>query len=332
MKTFVIAEAGANHNRDWKTATQLIDVAVQAKSAAVKFQTYSADTLYAQTAKDVDGLINVHELIKNNELPRSWQKDLKKYCDDKNIEFMSTPFDNKAVDELFNIGVKRLKIAGFEATDPRFVRYIAQTGLPLIVSAGIGCSLNKIQDIMRWIKEENLQPDITILHCNNAYPTPMSDICLGQMLLIKKEYPAVKIGLSDHTLGILIPPVAVALGAQVIEKHYTLDKSHPGPDHSFAIEPEELKNMINNISDIESSLRVQEKLYTNSEENHVQARRSVVTLSNVKKGTTASANNITTMRPLVDEAIPAEDFYSCLGKKFSSNLGPNAIIKKHHLE
>lgn len=173
MKTFVIAEAGANHNRNFNQALSLIDVAAKANATAVKFQTYSSETLYSKNTPDFAGYKNIPKLIKDIELPRSWQKDLKLYCDDKNIEFMSTPFDEKAVDELYDLGVKRFKIAGFEATDPRFVKYVASTGLPLIITAGIGMDLESISDLIGWVKEENKNPDLTILHGNNAYPTPL---------------------------------------------------------------------------------------------------------------------------------------------------------------
>jgi len=326
MKTFVIAEAGANHNRSWDKATKLIDVAVEARASAVKFQTYSSETLYAKNTPDFGKYKNINKLIKDIELPREWQKDLKKYCDNAGIEFMSTPFDNKAVDELFDIGVKRFKIAGFEATDPRFVRYIAQTQLPLVISAGIGCSLNKIKDIISWVKKENSHPDITILHCNNAYPTPISDICLNQIKLIKKTYPSIKVGLSDHTLGILTPPIAVALGAHIIEKHYTLDRTMDGPDHGFALEPNELKQMISNISDVESSLGIKDKPYTPSEKNMIQAQRSVVAAKNIKKGDVLSVDNLTTMRPFLPNSISASGFYSILEKKAARYIAQHTIL------
>ena len=261
-RTFIVADVGANHNRDLVQAMRLIDVAVDAKVDAVKFQTYSSETLYSKYTPDFAGYENITKLIKDIEMPRDWHKVLKSKCDDSGIEFMSTPFDEKAVDELFELGVKRFKIAGFECTDPRFVKYVASTKLPLIISLGIGTNVDTLFKIQRWILDldEVLEvhlgtydfsdnPDITYLHCNNAYPTPMEDINLGQMKSMKsycdyhKWFANTKIGLSDHTEGILIPPIAVSMGAEVIEKHFTLDRSLSGPDHSFAIEPNELKNV-----------------------------------------------------------------------------------------
>jgi len=150
-KTFIIGEAGANHNREWELAKKLVCAAVESKCDAVKFQTYSSETLYSKNTPNFAGYENINDLIKSIELPRSWQKDLKLYCDDMGIEFMSTPFDEKAVDELYEIGVKRFKIAGFECTDPRFVKYVASTGLPLIISLGIGTSIETMFQIQRWI-------------------------------------------------------------------------------------------------------------------------------------------------------------------------------------
>ncbi len=199
-KTFIIAEAGANHNRDWDMATQLITEAANAGADAVKFQTYSAETLYSRYTPDFAGYKNIPKLIKNIELPREWQRDLKLYCDDLGIEFMSTPFDERAVDELYNLGVKRLKIAGFEATDPRWVKYVASTGLPLIISLGTGANHNIITEVQQWILGPEVMgdprihlgtfdfsnnPDVTYLHCNSAYPTPLSDINLGSITVFK---------------------------------------------------------------------------------------------------------------------------------------------------
>ena len=152
MSVFVIAEAGANHNRNFKQAISLIDVAKSAGADAVKFQTYTSETLYSRNTPDFAGYKDISKLIKDIELPREWQKHLKFYCDEVGIEFMSTPFDERAVDELVALGVKRLKISGFESTDPRFVRMVASAGLPIIVSAGIGNNILSINNIISWIK------------------------------------------------------------------------------------------------------------------------------------------------------------------------------------
>ena len=320
MKTFIIAEAGANHNRKWDLATQLIDAALEARCDAVKFQTYSSETLYSKNTPDFANYKNIPELIKSIELPREWQKDLKSYCDDSGIEFMSSPFDEKAVDELFDLGVKRLKIAGFEATDPRFVRYAASTKLPLIITAGIGVDISVMRNIVEWVLLENPNADLTFLHGNNAYPTPFSDINLGQIKEIKNaDFRC------DIKVGILTPPVAVALGAEVVEKHYTLDRKLEGPDHPFAIEPNELSQMVSNIRTIETALGTKDR-FTQSEKNFKNACRSVVTKGKILKGETFNLDNLTTKQPMVEGAIPAIDFFDTLGTQATVDLEDDHIL------
>tara|TARA_B110000196_G_C21129822_1_gene657862 strand:+ start:999 stop:2006 length:1008 start_codon:yes stop_codon:yes gene_type:complete len=327
-ETFVIAEAGANHNRIQSQAFELIDIATTSGANAVKFQTYSSDTLYSKYTPDFAGYTNISKLIKDIELPRAWQKDLKSYCDDKGIEFMSTPFDEKAVDELYDLGVKRFKIAGFECTDPRLVKYVSSTKLPLIISVGIGTNLSMMEEIKSWILEVNNKPDITFLHCNNAYPTPFKDINLRQMVnMINLDLEYVKIGLSDHTEGILIPPIAVAMGAKVIEKHYTINRSLPGPDHPFAIEPDELVNMVKNIRTTETTLNTKPDGYTDSEQAFSMARRSVIVKGDVKKGDKITLENITTKRPFLENSVPAIEYYNILGKYFNKDLPDDHILK-----
>jgi N,N'-diacetyllegionaminate synthase len=308
-KITIIAEAGANHNRDWDTAVRLIRAAVDAECDIAKFQTYSSETLYSKSTPDFAGYKNINKLIKDIELPRAWQKDLKLCCDDLGIEFMSTPFDEKAIDELYKIGVKRFKISGFESTDPRIVRYAASTKLPLIITAGIGTDLKTIEVIYNWVKDENSNPDITFLHGNNAYPTPFEDINLGQIQEIKNLKLPINVGLSDHTLGILIPPIAVALGASTIEKHYTLDRNMPGPDHPFAIEPDELLEMVKNIRTTELCLGNKHGKNTESEESFIKATRSVVSKRVIKKGELITLDNLTTKRPFLENCVPARALY-----------------------
>lgn len=333
MKTFIIAEAGANHNQDWQLAKKLVSAAKNANCDAVKFQTYSSETLYSKNTPNFAGYENINDLIKSIELPRSWHKDLKLYCDDLGIEFMSTPFDNKAVDELYEVGVKRFKIAGFEATDPRFVKYVASTKLPLIVTAGIGCSIETVKEIYDWILSENSNPDVTFLHGNNAYPTPVEDINLGQMLKIKSLDLPVSVGLSDHTEGILIPPVAVSLGASTIEKHFTLDRKMKGPDHPFAIEPKELIQMVNNIRSVESSLGFKNEKYTKSEGKGFQkARRSIVSKRAIRAGEVITEENVTTKRPFLENCISASEYYNIIGKKATKNIAKDETLKTGDLK
>jgi sialic acid synthase SpsE len=254
MNTFVIAEAGANHNKNFNQALALIDVAVESGASACKFQTYSSNTLYSKNTPNFAGYTNINKLIDDIALPREWQKDLKQYCDERGIEFMSTPFDEQAVDELVNLGVKRLKIAGFESTDFRFVEMVASSRLPLVISLGIGFEMNYLGKIFEIANKYG--NDLTLMHCNNAYPTPMQDAGLKsvQSLAFDHRY---KTGFSDHTMSTLTPALAVAMGATVIEKHFTLSQHLPGPDHPFALEPNQLKEMVDLIKQAELTITPQ---------------------------------------------------------------------------
>lgn len=344
MKTFVIAEAGANHNRNFNQAKALIDVASNSGASACKFQTYSSETLYSKHTPDFAGYTNINKLIKDIELPREWQKDLKQYCDESGIEFMSTPFDEKAVEELIDIGVKRLKISGFESTDFRFVEMVASTKLPLIISLGIGFHSNfitgdKDTDLIRLFeiinKHEN---DLTLLHCNNAYPTPIEDCGLYSVKRLSSytQKPPIgapwklpfKTGLSDHTRATSIPAIAVALGADVIEKHFTLSRNLSGPDHSFALEPTELKQMISLINKTEKSMDSPSGQYSKSEIPFISARRSVVAKRKIKKGEEFTANNITTKRPFLKGNVVASEWFNILEKTASADYNIDDFIRE----
>jgi len=331
MSVFVIAEAGANHNRDFNQALTLIDIAKHAGANAVKFQTYSSETLYSKNTPDFAGYKNINKLIKDIELPREWQKDLKSYCDDIGIEFMSTPFDEAAVEELLSLGVKRMKISGFESTDPRFVKMVAASGLPVIVSAGIGSNASSIKNIINWISEEQNEPDITILHCNNAYPTPDSDINLNRIDSLIDLYPSIKVGLSDHTAGTLAPSLAVAKGATCIEKHYTISRRLPGPDHSFALEPAELKFMIENIRLAEEMCTDTQMFLTDSEDKFSKGMRSVVASVKIKKGEILTRENLTTKRPFITGNIHASKYYEALGRKTTLNIEKDDFVQERAL-
>lgn len=344
MKTFVIAEAGANHDRKFEQAINLVDVAKGAGASAVKFQTYSSETLYSKNTPDFAGYKNINKLIKDIELPREWQKELKGYCDYAGIEFMSTPFDESAVEELVDLGVKRLKIAGFESTDPRFVRMVASTKLPIIFSAGIGSTLRSIQETISIIREEHEMADITVLHCNNAYPTPIEDINLNQLDKIKEQFlpakmggvwfrnygtdQAIKMGLSDHTLETFTPSLAVAKGATCIEKHFTLCNSLEGPDHKFAMPPEKLRIMIDMIKETELMCQSTNHDVTNSEKLFTKAMRSVVASKTIKKGEVLTLQNLTTKRPYLEDSIAAKEYYNIIGNTAGCDIEIDAILKE----
>ena len=322
--TFIIAEAGANHNRNFNQALALIDVAVEAGASACKFQTYSSETLYSKNTPDFAGYKNINKLIKDIELPREWQKDLKQYCDEKNIEFMSTPFDEKAVDELVNLGVKRLKIAGFESTDFRFVEMVASSKLPLVISLGIGFEMNYLDKIFEIANKYS--NNLSFMYCNNAYPTPIEDAGIAIIRQLAQDI-RYNWGLSDHTESTLTPSLAVAAGATMIEKHFTLSKRLPGPDHPFALEPNELKEMIQHIKFTEKAISKQTiDGISPSEQPFKQAMRSVVAKKPIKIGEEFTVDNITTKRPFLEGNIPASEFKHILGNKALKNYNEDNFI------
>lgn len=317
METFIIAEAGANHNRNFKQALKLIDVAKESGANAVKFQTYSSETLYSKNTPDFAGYKNINKLIKDIELPREWQKDLKQYCGEKDIEFMSTPFDEKAVNELMNLGVKRLKISGFESTDFRFVDMVASSKLPLVISLGIGFKMNYLGKIFEIANKYG--NELSFMHCNNAYPTPIEDVGID-IVRQSAQDTRYRWGLSDHTESPFTPALAVAAGATIIEKHFTLSKKLPGPDHPFALEPNELKQMVEHIRFAEKSIQKQTSDgVSNSEQFFTGAMRSVVAKKDIVKGEILTIDNITTKRPYLDGNTPASNFEWVLGNKASKN-------------
>ncbi len=325
--TFIIAEAGANHNKNLEQALQLVDIANIAGAHAVKFQTYSSETLYSKFTPNFSNYQNIPELIKSIELPREWQKTIKEYCDENNIEFMSTPFDEKAVDELMEIGIRRFKIAGFESSDPRLVKYISKTKLPIIFSAGIGSTIESVRKTVDWILEENPSCDITILHCNNAYPTPLDEIYLQTIPLYLESFPNCSIGLSDHTMSTIVPALAVSMGASVIEKHFTINRQMEGPDHPFAMEPHELSEMVYLIRQAEiTTSGYRNSNFTESEQNFKKAMRSVVAKKSIKAGETLSEDNITTKRPFLEDSIPASSFYEVIGKIATEDIEEDELL------
>lgn len=330
MKTFVIAEAGANHNRDFEQAKALIDVAKESGADACKFQLYTSTGLFAKQDRPINGILDIHSMFTNIETPRDWVSDLKSYCDEVGIEFMATPFDEEAVQQLIDIGVSRIKIAGFESSDFRFVEMVASTGLPLIVSLGIGFPFERLNEFLDICFKYNT--DLTILHCNNAYPTPMSDIDLNQIDALIRDGRGAKVGLSDHTLSTLTPSLAVAKGASVIEKHFTLSNKLPGPDHSFALEPNQLKEMVSMIRQTELTLVENANIYTNSELTFKNGKRSVVSKRKIKKGEILTIDNITTKRPCYDDSIPAIEYGFCLGKVATTDIDIDCIVKKSEVD
>ena len=293
---YIIAEVGANHNKDITVAKRLIDKAAEAGVDAVKFQTYKAETLYSKYApKFSKDDVNPFDLIKANELPREWQSDLYEYALEKNLHFLSSPFDRTAVDELDDIGVPAFKVASFELTDLQLLEHIAQKHKPIRLSVGLA-TLGEIEEALEAIRlQEN--DDIIILHCASLYPSPPEIVNLKTIETLSKAFQ-IPIGFSDHTLGIHIAIAAVTKGATVIEKHFTLDRTMKGPDHSFAIEPEELQQLVKNIRDAEKAMGTGIKGRSKAEqEMYEKGRRSIIAAKDIKKGTKIERDWLILKRP-----------------------------------
>ncbi len=304
-RTIVIAEAGVNHNGDLSLAKKLIDAASAAGADYIKFQTFKSEKLVTNKALKADYQIanmngevtNQLEMLKKLELPEQWHFELVKYASDKHIKFLSTGFDNESIDLLCKLDIDFFKIPSGEITNKPFLIYIAEKKKPVIISTGMA-TMGEISDALEILITNGLEKkDIKILHCNTEYPTPMNDVNLLAMKTIKDEFQ-VEVGYSDHTLGIEVPIAAVALGASVIEKHITLDKSLPGPDHKASIEPMELIQMVQAIRNIEKAIGCSIKEPSSSEFKNINlARKSIVASRDIKQGETFSKDNLTTKRP-----------------------------------
>ena len=320
-RVIIIAEAGVNHNGDINMAKKLIDAAVEAKVDYVKFQTFKADTIVSPTAKKAayqsknigDGDDSQYQMLKNLELSEAAHTELIAYCNSKGIQFFSTAFDVEGIQYLESLNFDMFKIPSGELTNYPYLRAIAQTQKPVVLSTGMA-TLEEIEAAIKVLvsfgtKKENL----TVLHCNTEYPTPMTDVNLKAMLTIGESF-GVKVGYSDHTLGIEVPTAAVALGATVIEKHFTLDRNLKGPDHKASLEPNELIAMVTAIRNIELAISgTGIKKPSESEIKNIDiARKSIHLRHNVSKGTTLMETDIISLRP--GDGISAMDWTTVIGK------------------
>ena len=300
-KVLIIAEAGVNHNGNISMAKEMVDVAKECGADIIKFQTSTRNGVaskYAPMAeyqkKNTGKNENQETFLSKLWMPYESFVELKQYCDKVGIEFLSTPFDVPSVSFLKNM-VSYIKIPSGEVTNYPYLVEIGKTGLPVIMSTGM-CNMEEIKAAINVLREHGAC-DITLLHCNTQYPTPFADVNLKAMNTLKECF-GVKVGYSDHTLGIEVPIAAVAMGASVIEKHFTLDRGLQGPDHKASLEPKELKAMVASIRNIELALGDGVKKVSDSEKpNMVVARKSIVALRDIKKGEKLTVENITTKRP-----------------------------------
>ena len=303
--TLIIAEAGVNHNGRIETAGQLIEIAAEAGADLVKFQTFSADRLVTGSASKADYQMETTstsesqlEMIRKLELSREMHEELIVHCQKCGIGFFSTGFDPQSVDLLAELGLDRFKIPSGEITNLPYLRHIGQYGKPVILSTGMA-RLGEIEAALEVLEASGTPRErVTVLHCNTEYPTPMADVNLKAMLAIRDAL-GVQVGYSDHTLGIEVPIAAVAMGATVIEKHFTLDRNLPGPDHRASLEPDELKAMVQAIRNIELALSGDGlKRPSPSESKNLEiVRKSLVALVSIKAGEPFTEANLGVKRP-----------------------------------
>jgi N,N'-diacetyllegionaminate synthase len=336
-RTLIIAEAGVNHNGSMEMARQLIDAAAAAGVDYVKFQTFKAEKLVSAEAKKAD--YQVHntresgsqlEMLKKLELDPGQHKELIAYCRQKNVKFLSTAFDLDSIDLLNSLNIQLFKIPSGEITNLPYLEKIGSLKKQVIISTGM-CVMSEIAEAIDvLVKNGTNRDDITVLHCTTDYPTLLKDVNLKAMLNIQRSLN-VKVGYSDHTLGIIVPVAAVAMGAVVIEKHFTLDRSLPGPDHIASLIPDELKEMVDEIRNVETALGNADKKPTATEEkNMLVARKSIHLTRDMKKGEMIRSSDLIMKRP--GDGISPMKMNLVIGKKLSTDLPAETKLKREDLE
>lgn len=331
MRTFFIAEAGVNHNGSDDLALQLVEAAKRCGADAVKFQTFSADKLVrkgaekAEYQKRATGEGDQYSMLKQLEMSESLHRRLLAHCDELGIEFMSTPFDEEAADFLVALGMRRIKIPSGEITNHPFLAHLAAKDLPLILSSGMA-TLNEIReavDVIRSVRQRQgfaapLEDMLTVLHCTSNYPAALEDVNLRAMATIAQT-TGLPVGYSDHTAGTTVSIAAVAMGATVIEKHFTLDRNLPGPDHKASLEPDELADLVARIREVEQALGSPIK-QPNAGELPVRelVRRSVTLVRDVTSGQALTGKDVALMRP--GNGIAPKELDAVIGKRAIRNI------------
>jgi N,N'-diacetyllegionaminate synthase len=331
-RTLIIAEAGVNHNGDLDLAKQLINAAAEAGANLIKFQTFNADRQVTRTAhkadyqtQTTDGIESQHEMLRRLELNEAMHHELVSHCAKCSIGFFSTGFDIESVDFLVSLGQDRFKIPSGEITNLPYLRHIGQLQKPVILSTGMA-TLGDIESAIAALEQAGTpRVDMTVLHCTTNYPTPMSEVNLRAMQRIRAAF-GVSVGYSDHTLGIEVAIAAVAMGATVIEKHFTLDRNLPGPDQKASLEPAELRTMVAAIRNIEIALGDGIKRLTpNEASNKPIARKSLVASQPIKAGEILSPKNTTTKRP--GTGISPMRWDEIMGRPASRDFAQDELIE-----
>jgi len=319
---FIVAEAGSNHDGKLEQAKQLIDVAANSGADAIKFQTFLADKIVAKTGpkagymKKISEKESMYEIFKQIELPREWHRELAEYASKKSLIFLSSPFDEEAVDLLDELGVPAFKVASGEITNFPLIKYMARKGKPLIVSTG-AATMNEVEEAVSVIRKTR-NKKIVLLHCVANYPAAPEDANLLAMNALKQKF-RLPVGYSDHTLEIAAPLAAVALGAVMIEKHFTLSRKLPGPDHFYAIEPNELKVMVDSIRAVEKMRGKPIKKPAKAElEIRKLARRSIFAKVDIPAGATIKKEMLVILRPAV--GLAPKYFGKIIGKRAKADI------------
>lgn len=332
MRALIIAEAGVNHNGDMQMARQLIDAAAEAGADLVKFQTFRADRLVTTSARKAAYQMattaadeSQHEMIRRLELTDAMHDELIAHCHQRKIEFFSTAFDLESLDYLMGLGMARIKVPSGEITNLPHLRKVGGFGKEVILSTGMS-NLGEIEAAIDALEKAGTSREwIIVLHCNTEYPVPMPEVNLRAMRSIGEAF-GVKVGLSDHTEGIEIAIAAVALGATVIEKHFTLDRSLPGPDHRASIEPDELGRMVRSIRNVEQAMGDGIKRPSGSElRNRPIVRKSLVSARRIAKGEFFSEANVTAKRP--GTGISPMRMQEIIGRKASRDFDADELIE-----
>lgn len=329
MSVYIIAEAGVNHNGEIENAFKLIDAAIEAKADAVKFQLFNAENIVSKNAKKAeyqkaatDQDETQFEMLKKLELSQDEYIKLHEYCMDKPITLLATAFDFDSIDFLQKLDTPVWKIPSGEVTNLPYLEKIAKVNKPIIISTGM-CSMSEVEQAVTIIKKYN--DNITVLHCNTEYPTPYRDVNLRAMQTMKDAF-SIEIGYSDHTESIEIPIAAVAMGASIIEKHFTLDKNMKGPDHAASLEPNELKRMIEAIRNVENALGSGKKQASQSEmKNKDVARKSIVAKTKISKGDIYTTDNLDIKRP--GSGVSPMKWYDVLGEKAKRDFDKDELIE-----
>ena len=330
-RPYIIAEISGNHNGSIDRAKELVKLAKENGADCVKIQTYTPDTMTIKSNKD-DFLIkgglwdgyNLWDLYDWAQTPFEWQKELFEYANSIGITMISTPFDESAVDLLESLSCPFYKVASFELTDLPLIKYIAQTKKPIILSTGMA-NEKEIKEAIDTIIQYG-SGDFILLHCVSGYPTPVEEINLDTITLLKKKFKC-EIGLSDHTLGNTSAILSIALGAKVIEKHFTFDRSEGGPDAEFSMEPHELKDLSENISLAHKAIGVGSFEMKSAEESNIKFRRSIYVVNDIKKGDFFTKENIRRIRP--GYGLEPKDYEKIIGLKAKRDLEEgNPLTKK----